>query len=170
VKKVVIIILILAVIGGGVYFYLHSKKSTPKKAEEKVSKDWNPYATDKNFMVTLTDRMNAVAGGAHIAKFTVTIKFKDEHTYEKFMGYEKPLTEKEKAKEEESHSSSEEGHVTPMNVKINSLINQFMVSLGNEEAKDVKAIEKNMKNYLNENLGLEKDTIDAVLLEQYIFS
>lgn len=172
-KKVVVIILLLAVVGAGTFFFLKGKKDEEaNKDETKVEKHWNIYATEDNHLVTLNDRMATVAGGSHIAKFTMTIKFKNEHGYEKFMGHSHPLTEEEKEAEAEGGhgGGDEEAHISPMNVKINSLVSDFMMNLGTEEAKNVKYIEDNMKNYLNENLKLEKDLIEEVYIEQYVFN
>lgn len=169
-KKVIIIVLILAVIGGGVFFYLQSKKTKEDSTEKETTKTWNTYSKEDSHLITLNDRMTSVAGGAHIAKFTVTLKLKNEQAYEKFQGYDKPLTEKERSAEGEGHSSSEDEEVSPMNVKIYSLISRFMSKLGEEESKDVETIEGSMKNYLNEHLGMDDDFIEEVYIEQYIFN
>lgn len=168
-KKIIGIIIVLAVIGGGAFFFLNGKKKDEDKPLN-VGENWNQYSTKENHLVTLNDRMISIANGSHIAKFTITLKFKDTDGYEKFMGLEKPLTEKERKAEAEGEHKKEEGTITPMNVKINDLVTTFMMTLGNEEVKNLDSIKQNMKKYLNDKLSLGKDFIQEVYIEQYVIN
>lgn len=170
-KKIIVILLILALAGGGGYFYLNKDKEEGegKEKELNVGKNWNPYATEDSYLVTLDDKTVTIAKGENIGKITVTLQFKDAKAHDKFQGLSKPLTDKEREKAGEDGGHGDDDHaVSPMNVKINSLISEFMMNIGTEEAKSVEYIQENLKNYLNEKLGLENDFIKQVLIEQYV--
>ena len=167
-KKIIGIVLVLAVIGGGAFFFLNGQKKDDKKLN--VGENWNQYSKKTNPLVTLNDRMISIANGSHIAKFTLTLKFKNEEAYEKFKGLDKPLTDKERKAEEGAKKKEEEATVTPMNVKINDLVSTFMMNLGNEEVKNLDSIKENLKKYLNDKLGLGKNFIEEVYLEQYVIN
>lgn len=174
-KLMIIVLVVLLAAGAGAYFFLFSGKDEkgpetekPKDPkEEYVSDEWNPYASSKNFQVTLQDFLLSAVNGKYVTKMTITVKFKDMESMDKFNG-EKTPTYLNKEGEKEEGEVKEEGKLTPMNIEINSAINTYMLQANEETILNKEKLEKELTTYLNTKLNLGEDFISKIYIENYI--
>lgn len=171
-KKVVIVLVVLVLIAGGVaggYFLSQKNSEKGNEAKEVVKEqkeNWNPYSNENNQNVKLQEFILSAAGGEFVAKMNVTISLKDKEALYKFEGKEEVPVEKE---EEKEHKSSDEVHIaTPMETVINSEIGAFMLSTDEKILKDKELLEKELKQDLNNKLGLGNDFIKDVYIENLV--
>jgi flagellar basal body-associated protein FliL len=173
--KLMPILLVVVVLIAAAFAYLYFTKKTDSPADTNTSTTkeedkpedtegaWNPFATTSRHVVPLSDFLVSASGGDHVVKMSVTIELKDEASYKKFEGLED-----EKAKEEASHGETDETTKTPMEVVINSGINDAMMSMKETSLFDVKIVEKDLKEKLNARLGLGDDFVKAVYVHNYL--
>jgi flagellar basal body-associated protein FliL len=160
-KKIISILLVLTIVLVGCG---KSESSSTSKTNAK----WNPYSNDAKHIYTLNDFLISANNGNHLVKMTVSLEFKNEDGLNKFLGESAPPDPKAKTTTTESSSSTTTHKPAPMEIRINSLISEVMLKIDDKNITNVSFIQNEIKDYLNKNLGLDKDFIKTVYIENYL--
>lgn len=178
-KKLIIIIATSTVIlagGVGAGYFLFSGKDSEQETEqttttETAKKVWNIYSEEEHYSKTLSDFLISANQGKRIVKMTVTIDFSSPEAYYKFQGYSdlETAVEEAQASAEGGHGGGEEGtHITPMELKINDIISDLMLSAEEEQLKDREVLKEYLKEGINAKLGLKEEIVSKVYIENYV--
>lgn len=170
-KMILIIAIVLVVLGGALGFWYKTKDAEKEISQlEKnvpVGEKWNPYTAEAHHHVTLSDQLISAGGGDYVIKMSLTLDFTNDEAYYKFKGY-KDIKEAEKAEGDAGGHGSEEGHVTPMELKINDTIGELAMKANDEQLTDREILKSYLKDGINKKLGFEEPIIKEIYIENFI--
>jgi flagellar basal body-associated protein FliL len=172
-KKVVLILLVILLAAGGVAgFYWWKSNETTKEVEElkKMKKVdvWNEYATEEKHLHTLQDFLISAGSGDYVVKMTLTVDFKDDESYLKFLGH-KSKEEGEKAMSEEGgHGGGDEAHLTPMEIAMNDAVGQLMLEADDNQIHSKSELKKHLYDNLYKKLHLKENNLHGLYIENYV--
>ena len=169
-KLILILLIVLLAAGGAAGFYWWKSQQTTKEVEElKKQKEavWNEYATEDKHMHTLKDFLISAGQGDYVIKMTLTVDFKDDESYLKFLGHSSK-EEGEKALEEAGGHGSEEEHLTPMEIALNDGVGKLMMKATDEQIHDKDALKDYLFKNLYKELHLKENNLHGLYIENYV--
>ena len=172
-KKLILIILIVLLVGGGAggFFWWKAQHSSKSKTTKKTATPaiWNTYSTDQHHLHTLKDFLISAGGGNFVVKMTVTLDFKDDTSYMKFLG-SKTLDEGKKAiaASTKSEGGSSSAALTPEEVAINDAIGELMMKASDAQIHDKNALKQYLLNNLYIQLHLNENQLKDLYIENYV--
>lgn len=170
-NKVIISLLIVVIIliAGLAFMFLQNKKEDgneePGKTTTTTTEQWNPYAITKRHLISLNDFLISASHGEHIVKMSVTIELSEETDVQKFDGWEKAGVNPSAAG---GHGKESEDTLTPMEIVMNTTINDAMLSMNEKSIYSIPTVQKELKTQLNKKLGLGDTFVKEVYVDNFL--